>query len=323
MAKNINKILILFILCITACLMLGGCALVSNLNPPEVDTTVYPITFMVDGKIDSSSYVNSSGAVTKPLKDPVLANHRFVGWSTDKQDYVPYDFNSKVTGSLTLYAYFVFDEEAMASEIDVISNSIVKVTHTYKENGEGMIREGIGIVYHVQGGYCYVVTNYHTVILLENQSEPVITVTDREGNEFASKVFKGEYKKLPALDKEYDLAVVCFPYTGTVIKELKNRSAVVNELGQGVISVGTTKDYVASGKVSDFKKTTVNMDESLSSIDFEVYCHNAVPSDTIKESLLFDLKAKFLGITYYSENGEAYTIPQGRIAMFLNEYLYG
>ena len=294
MAKNINKILILFILCITACLMLGGCALVSNLNPPNIDPVTYPVTFIVDGMVDSSSFVNSSGAVAKPFKDPVLVNHRFIGWSTNEFEYIPYDFNSKVTGSVTLYAHFVFDETEFASELEKINSSMVKITHTYKENGEEKVREGIGLTLHVSEGYCYILTNYHTVIALENQTEPKIIVTDKEGNEHGAKVFKGQYKDAPALDKEYDLAVVCFPYSGDVIKEYKSFN-VIKKIGDTVISVGTTKDDVALGKVTDIKSVSVDMDENLSSVDFNVLCHNAVASTTMKESLLFNKKSVFVG----------------------------
>lgn len=317
--KRIIKSLLLAVLCISFIVVLFGCK-PSNIKQPNIDKNVYTVSFMVEGKVYENQLVNGGGAAVKPFKDPTKPIHKFVGWSTDKLEYKPYDFKQKLTSNLTLHAYFVFDEETMKAEIDELSRSIVKVTNTYKENGEEKQREGVGYVYIFNSGYCFVVTNYHTVYANENQTDAKIIVTDKEGNEFDANVFKNKNKEHPALDKEYDLAVVCFPYNGTLLKK-NEHTAIIDYMGEDVVSVAS-KDSVSTGKVTEYKKTTANIDESLSSIDFEVYCHNAIPSTEVKESILYNIKLQLIGLTYYSENGTAYTIPQGRIAMFLNEYLY-
>ena len=75
--------------------------------------------------------------------------------------------------------------------------------------------------------------------------------------------------------------------------------------------------------ISGYQKVETDLNPELSNVDFEVYYHDAIPNSDVKECITYDTEMKFIGITYYSENGVAYTIPTGRIAMFLNEYLYG
>ena len=320
--KNIYKILALALICIAVSVMLFGCIRTPSGNRPPVSSTTYTATFMVDGKISSNSIVNGGGAVVKPIKDPQKACHKFIGWSTERYEYVPYDFSKGITGNVTLYAYFEFDEAELALAVEALESSVVKVTHTYVENQEKKALEGVGIIYHIQNGYCYIVTNYHTVYANENQLEPKITVTDKEGNEFLARVFKSQNKDLPAMDKEYDLAVICFSYNGNVMKPIRAVNSV-RELGESVFAIGTSKEFIATGYVTEYKNASVDISEELSSIDFEVYHHNVIPDSEVKESLLFNLDTHFLGITYYSENGKGYTISVEHISLFLNEYLYG
>ncbi|MBR2024309.1 MAG: InlB B-repeat-containing protein [Clostridia bacterium] len=317
--KTIFKISILIALCIGVCAILVSCRPVSNNN--SSNNGVYTVTFMVDGATYMSDPIYN-GVIAKPYKDPVKTNYDFICWSTEEGKNVPFDFSTKVNSSVTLYGYFVFDSEGIAEEVAKVENSIVKVTNTYKENGETKTKEGIGVTYHVQGGYCYIVTTCHTVMILENQTDSKVIVTDVEGNEFEAKVFKGKNKPAPAIDAEYDLAVICFEYTGNVIK--KNEYVnVLDYLGETVISVGADKDDVAVGEFRDYKKIKFDFDENLSNIDFEVYCHTSIPESKAKETLTYNTDMHLIGLTYYTEDGIAYSIPTGRIAQFLNIYLYG
>ena len=217
---------------------------------------------------------------------------------------------------------FEFDEAELAEAIETLDSSIVKVTHTYIEEDEQKTREGVGVIYHIQNGYCYIITNYHTIFANENQLEPKITVTDKEGNEFLAKVFKSPNKELPAMDEKYDLAVICFAYKGSVMKPISAVNSIKG-LGETVFAIGENKEFVATGYVTEYKNVSVDISEDLSKIDFDVYHHNAVPDSNVKESLLFNLDTHFLGITYYSENGKGYTIPIRQIDEFLDIYLYG
>lgn len=317
--KIIFKIIILTVLCVGACTALFGCALVDRGKVPQVNKN-YTVTF----EVDNATYLSenaSSGFISKPYKDPVKTNHQFICWSTEKGENKPFDFLTPIEQSITLYAYFVFDEEAMKTEVEKISSSIVKVTNFYTENNEKVTNEGIGIVYHVQNGYCYVVTNYHTVFSNENQTDAKIMVTDKEGNEFLAKVFKGKNKEKPAIDENYDLAVVCFEYNGNVIKQYNNND-IIEYMGESVIAVGSSSTVLALGTVNEYK-APADINESLSKLNFDIYYHDAIPNSDVKETILFNMEMIIVGITTYSEDGVAYAIPTGRIAEFLNIYLYG
>ena len=318
--RNLFKILILMVLCFGICTVLFGCALINRGQVPQENKN-YTVTFKVDNATYLSDHVGS-GYVSKPFKDPEKTNHQFVCWSTEKGVNKPFDFSTPIENSITLYAYFIFDEVIMQESVDKVSNSIVKVTNSYTENGERVTVEGVGIVYHVQNGYCYVVTNYHTVISKDNQIDPKIIVTDIEGNEFLAKVFKSKNKENPAIDENYDLAVVCFEYNDDIIKQY-NTNDIIEYMGEAVIAVGSSNEVVAMGTVNEYKMPKSDINENLSKLNFEVYYHDAIPNSDVKETILFNSEMIIVGITTYSEDGVAYAIPTGRVAEFLNLYLYG
>ena len=312
------KISVLIFVCTAMCIMLFGCSLINRGEPP-INTNLYVATFKVNGSTYTSELAGS-GRVSKPIKDPELPCHKFVCWSTDPNKNVPYDFSTEITESITLYAYFIFDMESAQAEAEKVSSSIVKVVNTYTENGEEKIREGVGVVYHIVSGYCFVVTNCHTVSTFDHQTNPKIKVYDKENNEFEALVYKHP-DRAPAIDIKYDLALIAFEYEGDVIG-INEDIDIIDNMGDGVISVGSST-AVSTGTVNDYKIVDVDIDSQLSDVDFEVYCHNAIPNTDVKECLTYNTEMKLIGITYYSDNGVAYTIPTGRIAMFLNEYLYG
>lgn len=67
-------------------------------------TTSYTVTFDTQGgsKIDSIK-VNKNSTVVKP-EDPTKEGYTFEGWFTDKECATAYDFDTKVTKNITLYA---------------------------------------------------------------------------------------------------------------------------------------------------------------------------------------------------------------------------
>ena len=72
-------------------------------------TTRYTVTFDTQGGsgIDSIR-VNRNGTVTKPA-DPTREGYTFGGWFTDKECTEAFDFDTKVTKNLTLYAKWTED----------------------------------------------------------------------------------------------------------------------------------------------------------------------------------------------------------------------
>ena len=72
-------------------------------------TTQYSVTFNLNyagAETAEPSKVESGAKVTKP-QDPVQTGHTFLGWYTEADGGTPYDFETAVTGDITLYAHWV------------------------------------------------------------------------------------------------------------------------------------------------------------------------------------------------------------------------
>ncbi|MDE5868549.1 MAG: InlB B-repeat-containing protein, partial [Anaeroplasmataceae bacterium] len=89
-------------------------------NMPASDISFYalaikldeptPETFMISFKLNedaliSSQAVTEGGQVIKP-KNPIKEGHTFKGWSTNKDEYVEFDFQTVITSNFNLYAFF-------------------------------------------------------------------------------------------------------------------------------------------------------------------------------------------------------------------------
>ncbi len=74
--------------------------------PPVVEDTYYKITFNTNGGTNppSSQSVKENEYATEPSKEPMREGYEFTGWYTDTNGNNEYNFSSKVTGNITLYA---------------------------------------------------------------------------------------------------------------------------------------------------------------------------------------------------------------------------
>ena len=96
------------------------------------DINYYKVSFDSQGGSDvATQFTRYNGMVSKPA-DPTLTGYAFAGWYTDKNCTNAYDFRSKVTGNISLYAkwniaYTVsFDSNGGSS----IANQSVESNHT-------------------------------------------------------------------------------------------------------------------------------------------------------------------------------------------------
>jgi len=99
------------------------------------DINQYTVKFDVDGTISTTSaaYGYSINAPANPEK----MGHTFAGWYTDDSYVTPYDFDTPVTGDITLYAkwnknnYTVkFDVDGDVSESNVVYGELVNAPET-------------------------------------------------------------------------------------------------------------------------------------------------------------------------------------------------
>ncbi len=85
------------LLLLVSCLFLSGCGC-------EKETKNYTVTFNSNGgSAVESQTVKENGLVTKPT-DPTKEGYTFSGWYLDLNDNDAYDFSTKVTKNITLYA---------------------------------------------------------------------------------------------------------------------------------------------------------------------------------------------------------------------------
>ena len=96
------------------------------------DINYYKVSFDSQGGSDvATQFTRYNGMISKPA-DPTLTGYAFAGWYTDKNCTNAYDFRSKVTGNISLYAkwniaYTVsFDSNGGSS----IANQSVESNHT-------------------------------------------------------------------------------------------------------------------------------------------------------------------------------------------------
>jgi len=69
---------------------------------------VYIVSFNISGSVDVSlnQSIVSGGLVNRPV-DPVQAGYTFNGWFSDAALTIPFDFNTVISGSTTLYGSFI------------------------------------------------------------------------------------------------------------------------------------------------------------------------------------------------------------------------
>lgn len=316
-----------YILIISAllCIFMFGCS-----ELPQVDTDegpiLYSISFMANGKTYERSVVDSGRVVAKPNTDPTLTNHKFVGWCTDKEATELYDFTKPVTKSFTLYARFELDMDVLSQSIENAKYSIVKINNkNYNLDGEEQIdtkvQSGIGYIFNISNGYCFVVTNNHTVSIQNGFSNQEVTVEDYSGTTHEARFYKNPNKPQRAASNDYDLAVVCFKYSKNDLKvaRLKNNTLSVNDI---VVSIGADSSKATNGRVTKIEPYKSSIEEYLSNVTFNVIQHDSIIDDEMKESILFNLDLTVAGITYTTEDGYAYAISYSKIQAFLNEFVY-
>lgn len=313
------------------CLCMLGIFLVSCNEIPDIEVTpeptMYSVTFVSEGKTYERNVTQALRVADKPKTDPTKPNHKFIGWYVDEEGTEAYDFTKPIIKSITLYARFELDLGALAESINNSKYSIVKVKNeSYNMDGEtkteSVIENGIGYIFNISGGYCYVVTNNHTISIQNGYSKQRVTVEDYTGAVHDTYFYKSPNKPQRAASNQYDLAIVCFEYNRNDLRvaNLKNNTP---QAGNVVVSVGSTSGNVAHGTISKIEpNTSSSYEEYLSSVKFDVICHNAVPNDDRNESILFDLDMNVVGITYDSGDGVAYAISYAKIQEFLYEYVY-
>ncbi len=100
MKKHFLLPIALSLVALTAC---SGNDTSSNTKPPKTREVVYNLNYSGAAAPEKET-VQKGAKATKPATDPTRDGYKFLGWTTDESGYSLYNFDSKVTNDLELYA---------------------------------------------------------------------------------------------------------------------------------------------------------------------------------------------------------------------------
>lgn len=113
--------------------------LIANWVEEPIIPNTYTITLAIDDKIEKM-VVKENDTISEP-KIPKKENYRILGWYLDNKKY---DFNTRITGDITLVAKYELDVVTVTYDLDggvglalvtIPKNSYIKIPETPKKNG--------------------------------------------------------------------------------------------------------------------------------------------------------------------------------------------
>lgn len=304
-------------------LMLTGCGL---LNFSDQQT----VNFYVDGELYRSikvSYGEMAYETDYPEKDYMI----FVGWYVGD---LRFNFATPILADLDLHARFTLDAEAVTARINetAAKSTVTIINKSYNTSMGGFIEtesqssQGSGVVIDISDGWCYVLTNCHVVEKEEGFSNQTITVEDPWGGTYTAQIYKNKNKAESAIDKSYDLALICFKYDPNKVKHslLEIELGEDPKKGDSVISLGTPegmKNVLTCGEALSYQK--INTDE-ITEMDFDVIIHSAVIAHGSSGGPLLDPHGRLIGLNFAGVENQnlGCSIPLSKINEFLDIYVY-
>ena len=324
-----KRILSLFIASIMMLFLLAGCSFLPD------KLKLCEVNFYVNDEL----YETKTGMIGSTIGEPSapqIENQIFMGWYTKGLFSSEFDFSSKLTGNMDLYAYFVIDaiavndmivKETINSTVKIENRSYTTVSGTDVEWNYN-IAQGSGVVIDISAGYCYVLTNCHVVELQDGFDKQKVSVEDPWGNVYEAKIYKNPGKKDYAMSSAYDLALLCFKYSPSAGSELKEIETATNpSVGEYVVAIGTPnglQNAVTYGQVLDYQEIKEGENENLKDMNFSVIVHNAYLDHGSSGGALVDTSGKLVGINFAGYNNGEYgcSIPVEKILEFMKLYVY-
>lgn len=285
------------------------------------------VTFMSDSQIWARSRQDSGAPVSCP-DTPIYENELFVGWYCDKECTVPFDFTAGVTEDTVVYAGRAVNAERLINAVTTdVMRSIVTVHCTYTEDKlwmpDTLSSTSSGVVIRA-GSTAYVLTNCHSVSLLDGYKSMTIQVEDCYGNLYDASVYsKGGIK---AIDAEYDLA--CLVVSGMEEVTAIELASANPEPQDTVISLGSPsgqKNSVTVGRALMYGEVELTTEDYLSNVTFPVVKHTAQLRQGSSGGALINSELMLVGINYAGVSGDefsdGYAIPIEKVHEFISKYL--
>ena len=324
-----KRIISLFIILATLFLLMCSCSLL-----PE-SMQFCKVKFYVDDELFETKTVAFGQTVNIP-QIPHKTNEVFIGWGTGGDLAYYYDFSSKVSTDIDLYAYFVIDAVAMTNMVmkDTIKSIVTVENKCYNTLGGSLVEagsnisQGSGVVVEISDGYCYVLTNYHVIDNDKGYSRQAFTVEDAWGNKYEAQIYKNYKKSVYAKSEDYDLALLCFKYTKTGKNDLEALAFGSDpQKADYIASLGTPgglQNAITYGQVYDYQKVNTSEDEALQKITFDVVIHNAPLNHGSSGGAIINTKGELVGINFagYDDGKYGCAIPISKVIEFMNTFVY-
>ncbi len=217
----------------------------SNLKLYARWARIYTINFKDGVRTLSSQEIAAGSYVIKYT--PTKLGYSFKGWFTDSALKTKYNFDTKVTKAINLYAGWT-KKAISASTVEEISNeylnSCVRIQTYDKERRP--LANGSGFIVN-DGPYNYIATNYHVI------SQSYYVTAELENGKVI------ELDKISAYSKEYDFAVLSPKVSLTGVKPVVLGDSVTVSIGGKCITIGSPsglKNTVSQGLISQSR--TIN-----------------------------------------------------------------
>lgn len=291
----------------------------SHENASSIRNNTYNVKFVIGESVISEKTVKG----LSEIEAPELDNKEYLtfdGWYFEPEFLNSCNIKEYIAiRDVTLYGKYSFDAEKVSHKI--ASDTLKSTVSIRSEFFESQISfsadyalTGSGVIFKVEDGYAYVLTNSHVVTYDKAQSASFY-VTDGQGYIYNAHIFN------KANSKEYDLAILRFRVGG---KELAPIKLAQNdaEKGEVVASIGSPNgqiNTVTYGRVYDNLKANGEI-----ILNFKVTYHSAIIGEGSSGGALLNGDLELVGINFagYAANGlgNGLAVPASKILEFITPY---
>jgi len=311
------KITTIYILLLCFSLFLSSCSFVKPTDDSTPVVSIPKATVCVtlvynNGNADSKNNITYNSVFTEPTK-PTRNNYNFDNWYKDSNFKNTYDFSSKVTTDITIYAKWTIDYPTVQNTISTTHiRACVTVevefynTNTLGGKTEWKIKSGSGVIFET-GKYSNSSNNYYAVLTNNHvtyksaeyakYSNRSITIVDYLGNSYPA----NGSDEISANDAAYDLSIILFTKKTTELYVIKPaaKNPVIN---QELVAIGQPKgqaNTITYGTVSQYSTVQVKDSSPLSSnVTFPIIIHSAPGAGGSSGGPILDMNLNLIGINY-------------------------
>ena len=281
----------------------------------------FTVKYMYNGEELRSESVRGGKKPALPTEH--LDNLIFNGWYKNEKLTIAAKDSDKIYMDTTYYAKFSLDGASATNKITTsIIKSLVSISYTERRK-EGFtystyVKNGSGIIFHVDDSYAYVLTNFHVVDT--DDSTVTYGIYDYQGTKYIGSIYKNPTTGIKALCEKYDLACMVFGLAQESLPPISMADEDIN-IGQGCVALGypdNQRNAITYGFVS-------YITDKDSMLGINAIRHTAPVNHGCSGGPLLNSDLELVGINYAKEGSgydfsDGYAIPISLVREFLQEY---